>query len=126
MYLQQRSQDLQLKIKRLQLYNLFVERIKCHHVLCTISQPMCTFRGGHRRHHREHRSFRPKIALPWSVKFLKDNSISGSLEKRSSQVIDRKYIDAKVIEAHIVPGKLLLTRWLLYFFFIKNLLDLAC
>ena len=84
-------------------------------------QPMCTFRGGHRRHHREHRSFRPKIALPWSVKFLKDNSISGSSEKRSSQVIDRKYIDAKVIEAHIVPGKLLLTRWLLYFYIhIKN------
>ena len=86
---------------------------------------MCTFRGGHRRHHREHRSFRPKIALPWSVKFLKDNTISGSLEKRTSQVIDRKYIDAKVIEAHIVPGKLLLTRWLLYFFFYKefNLID---
>ena len=51
------------------------------------------------------------------MKFLKDNTISGSLEKRTSQVIDRKYIDAKVIEAHIVPGKLLLTRWLLYFFY---------
>jgi hypothetical protein len=25
-------------------------------------------------------------------------------------VIDRKYIDAKVVEAHIVPGKLLVTR----------------
>ena len=30
--------------------------------------------------------------------------------KNIFQVIDRKYIDAKVIEAHIVPGKLLLTR----------------
>ena len=30
--------------------------------------------------------------------------------KNILQVIDRKYIDAKVIEAHIVPGKLLLTR----------------
>ena len=29
-------------------------------------------------------------------------------------MIDRKYIDAKVIEAHIVPGKLLVTRWLKY------------
>ena len=54
----------------------------CAH--CTILQPMCTFRGGHRRHHREHRSFRPKIALPWSVKFLKDNTIekfSGDRQK---------------------------------------------
>ena len=29
-------------------------------------------------------------------------------------MIDRKYIDAKVIEAHIVPGKLLVTRWVLH------------
>ena len=35
-------------------------------------------------------------------------------KKNLSQVIDRKYIDAKVIEAHIVPGKLLLTRWIQY------------
>ena len=26
-------------------------------------------------------------------------------------MIDRKYIDAKVIEAHIVPGQLLITRY---------------
>ena len=34
--------------------------------------------------------------------------------RKIDQVIDRKYIDAKVIEAHIVPGKLLVTRWVLH------------
>ena len=36
--------------------------------------------------------------------------VAALIGKNILQVIDRKYIDAKVIEAHIVPGKLLLTR----------------
>ena len=37
-----------------------------------------------------------------------------TIKTKTDQVIDRKYIDAKVIEAHIVPGKLLVTRWVLH------------
>ena len=49
-------------------------------------------------------------------------------KRKIDQVIDRKYIDAKVIEAHIVPGKLLVTRWVLHnisrYYYSRNMLGI--